>query len=187
MKTRRLDDLATELADTLVQYDADLKTPKALKKKRVIELDAARKAASAAAPATAPVASAASTAVVRELRDEISVATGKVQLPTQLQKDAKEEQRAAIRASMVQEAEITRLKKQLNDMAAELTTARAQLTALPMQVASAKRPPDEGTAPAAKRLKANPDPAPPATAAEQPKQHEAKDATGALPAITDIV
>ena len=77
-------------------------------------------AASTAAPDAMAVAV---NAEVVKLRDQVSVASGQVMLLQQQQEAAKKDQTEAMRASLVLEAEVTRLKGELAAMATALAAA----------------------------------------------------------------
>jgi hypothetical protein len=99
-------------------------------------------AALAAAPA-APAAPTAATAIavnaeVVKLRGLVSAASGQVTLLQQQQEAAKKEQRDAMRASLVLEAEVKRLKGDLAEMATALAAAGGG--------ESATKPPDANAA-----------------------------------------
>ena len=133
--------LAAELADTVVEHNTALKKTiqhaKKLQKKHKTELAAAR-AAATAAPA-APAAPTAATAIavdaeVKRLRNQFAEASGQVALLQQQQKAALKDQKVAMRASILLEAEVTRLE-------GELATARALAAARDDQAGGDPSPP----------------------------------------------
>ena len=113
--------MASELADTVVEHNAILKKTieqrKKLQKQLKAALEKAEKANAAPAPAPAPDAPDAMAVAVNvevmKLRNQYAVASGQVTLLQQQQEAAKEEQRDAMRASLVLEAEVKRLKGEL--------------------------------------------------------------------------
>ena len=127
-----------------------------------------KKLALAAAPA-APAAPTAATAIavdaeVRRLRNQFAVASGQVTLLQQQQEAAKEEQRGAMRDTLVLEAEVKRLRGDLAAMATALAAARdgqasgdpSPLQSSPEAEAKAADNADEGDGePEPKRQKTN--------------------------------
>ena len=114
--------MASELADTVVEHNAVLK--KTIEHTKKLQ----KKLALAAAPA-APAAPTAATAIavneeVVKLRGLVSAASGQVTLLQRQQQEAKEDQKDAMRASLLLEAEVTRLKGELATMATALAAAR---------------------------------------------------------------
>jgi hypothetical protein len=100
---------------------------------------ALEKARAAPPPASAPAATAiAVNAEVVKLRGLVSAASGQVTLLQQQQEAAKKEQRDAMRASLVLEAEVKRLKGDLAEMATALAAAGGG--------ESATKPPDANAA-----------------------------------------
>ena len=120
--------MASELADKLVEYNAVLtktiEQTKTLKKKHKTALAAALAAAPAAPAAPTAATAIAVNAEVVKLRGLVSAASGQVTLLQRQQQEAKEEQRDAMRATLVLEAEVKRLRGDLAAMATALAAAR---------------------------------------------------------------
>ena len=120
---------------------------------------ALEKAKAAPAPAPAPAApdamAVAVNAEVMKLRDQVAVASGQVTLLQQQQEAAKKDQTATMRASLVLEAEVKRLKGDLAAMATALAAAGGG--------ESATKPPDANAAGANAGASAGADDVQPAT------------------------
>ena len=111
---------------------------KTLKKKHKTALAAALAAAPAAPAAPTAATAIAVNAEVVKLRGLVSAASGQVTLLQRQQQEAKEEQRDAMRATLVLEAEVARLKGDLAEMATALAAAGGG--------ESATKPPDANAA-----------------------------------------
>ena len=122
----------------MVEHNAVLKKTieqtKTLKKKHKTALAAALAAAPAAPAAPTAATAIAVDAEVKRLRNQFAEASGQVALLQQQQKAALKDQKVAMRASILLEAEVTRLE-------GELATARALAAARDDQASGDPSPP----------------------------------------------